>query len=110
MTAGAFSVLDYIIFALMLAISAGIGIFYGCFGSKNSTAKEVLVANRQMGVFPTAMSLLASFMSGITILGNPAETYNYGTMFWWSGVAYTLACTVSAFIFMPVNFSFLIHF
>jgi Na+/proline symporter len=75
------SVVDYIIFALMLAISAGIGIFYGCFGKKNTTAKEMLVANRQMTVFPTAMSLLASFMSGITILGNPAESYNYGTMF-----------------------------
>ena len=35
------TVTDYIIFALMLAVSAGIGIFYGCFGKKNSTAKEM---------------------------------------------------------------------
>lgn len=80
-----FSALDYVIFSLLLVVSASIGVFYGCFGKKPSTAKELLVANRQMSLFPTAMSLLASFMSGITILGNPAETYQYGTMYFWAG-------------------------
>lgn len=80
-----FSALDYVIFGLLLAISAAIGVFYGCFGKKPSTSKELLVANRQMTLFPTAMSLLASFMSGITILGNPAESYQYGTIYWWAG-------------------------
>jgi hypothetical protein len=28
------------------------------------------------------MSLLASFMSAITILGTPAEIYVYGTQYW----------------------------
>jgi hypothetical protein len=45
-----FSTIDYLIFGLMLAISAGIGVFYGCFGKKQTTSKELLVANRQMGV------------------------------------------------------------
>jgi sodium-coupled monocarboxylate transporter 8/12 len=85
-TAASFSTFDYVIFGLMLTISAGIGVFYGFFQrSKKQTSKELLVANGQMGLFPSALSLLASFMSGITILGNPAESYNYGTMFMWSG-------------------------
>ena len=45
-----FSVVDYVIFALMLAVSAGIGIFYGCFGKKNTTTKDMLVAGRKMTV------------------------------------------------------------
>jgi sodium-coupled monocarboxylate transporter 8/12 len=50
MEVAGFAAFDYVIFALMLAVSAGIGIFYGCFGSKNQTSKEILVANRQMTV------------------------------------------------------------
>lgn len=61
-----------------------------------------LVANRQMTVFPTAMSLLASFMSGITILGNPAESYNYGTLFVWAGIAHIMVAIVVANVFIPV--------
>jgi Na+/H+ antiporter NhaC len=45
-----FSAFDYVIFALMLAISAAIGIFYGCFGKKQKSSKDLLVANREMGV------------------------------------------------------------
>jgi sodium-coupled monocarboxylate transporter 8/12 len=51
------------------------------------------------------MSLLAGFMSGITILGNPSEVYNYGTMFWWSGIAYTLVTVATANIFIPLFLS-----
>ena len=50
MVVGTFSAFDYVIFALMLAISAGIGIFFGFFGKKNQSAKEMLIANRQMTV------------------------------------------------------------
>ncbi len=46
-----FSAVDYVIFGLMLSISASIGIFNGCFGGKkNKTAKNFLVASGQMGV------------------------------------------------------------
>lgn len=50
MAIGQLTAVDYVIFGLMLVISASIGIFYGCFGSKNATAKELLIANRQMTV------------------------------------------------------------
>ena len=53
--------------------------------AKNIVLNLIFLLLRPFQVFPTAMSLLASFMSGITILGNPSEVYNYGTMFWWSG-------------------------
>lgn len=123
-----FSALDYVIFGLLLLISASIGVFFGFFGKKATSSKELLVADRKMGLFPTAMSLLASFMSGITILGNPSESYNYGTMFWWAGtiiridhvhmilnipkqslyficiiaLAYTFSVSITAHIFIPL--------
>jgi hypothetical protein len=45
-----FTTLDYIIFSMMLCVSAGIGIFFGCFGKKQHTSKHFLIADRKMGV------------------------------------------------------------
>ena len=57
-----FSAFDYVIFALLLAVSAAIGIFYGFFGKKQKSSKDLLVANREMGVkqnkFKTILRIL----------------------------------------------------
>lgn len=50
---------DYLVFILMLGISAGIGIMFGCFGAKQKTTSEFLMAGRNMGTFPVSMSLIA---------------------------------------------------
>lgn len=49
------------------------------------------------------MSLLATFMSGLTILGTPGEIYSYGTIYLWAGVAYIMVAIVTANVFVPVN-------
>ena len=50
---------EYLVFSAMMFASVGIGVFYGCFGRKQKTTKEFLLANRAMPAFPTAMSLTA---------------------------------------------------
>ena len=69
---------NYIVFAAMLAISAVIGIFFCWRGQKNT--EEFLMASRSMGTLPMTMSLIASFMSAITLLGTPAEMYVSGSV------------------------------
>lgn len=59
MTTVSFSWYDYILFSMMLALSAAIGIYFGCFGTKQSTAGEYLLGNKRMKVFPVAVSLVA---------------------------------------------------
>lgn len=54
-----FSWYDYILFTLMLLFSAMIGIYFGCFGTKQSTTKEYLMGGKTMGVLPIAVSLVA---------------------------------------------------
>lgn len=61
MTTVTFSWYDYILFTMMLALSAGIGIYFGCFGTKQSTADEYLLGNKRMKVFPVAVSLVARY-------------------------------------------------
>jgi Na+/proline symporter len=97
-----FSVWDYVVFSIMLLISATIGIYFGCTGGKQSTTKEFFMADRQMGIAPVALSLLASFMSAITLLGTPAEIYVHGTQYLWIVVSYIPVVTAAAYIFLPI--------
>ncbi len=43
---------------------------------------EYLTANHSMGAFPIALSLLSTFFSSSSLLGFPAEVYQYGIQYW----------------------------
>lgn len=64
-----FQTWDYVVFSIVLAISAGIGIYYALAGGKQRSQKEYLMANRSMSALPVALSVLASFFSASTLLG-----------------------------------------
>ena len=73
--------IDYGVLILLLIFSGGIGIYQGCIVSKQKSTKEFLVADGQMKILPTAISLLASLTSAASLLGMPVEIYYYGTMY-----------------------------
>lgn len=54
-----FSWYDYVFFCVMLALSAIIGIYFGCFGTKQSSESEYLLGNKKMKVIPISLSLIA---------------------------------------------------
>jgi len=97
-----FSAWDYVIFAIILAIASAIGLYYGCTGNKQNSTSEFLMAGRSMSVLPVALSLLASFMSAITLLGTPAEIVLYGTQYWMIWISYCFVVPLSAYVFIPV--------
>jgi len=97
-----FSAWDYVIFAVILAIASAIGLYYGCTGNKQNSTSEFLMAGRSMSVLPVALSLLASFMSAITLLGTPAEIVLYGTQYWMIWISYCFVVPLSAYVFIPV--------
>lgn len=99
---GGFTVWDYVVFAAMLLISAIIGIYYAFVGGGQKTSKDFLMAGRSMSAVPVALSLTASFMSAVTVLGTPAEIYRYGAVFCIFAITYFLVVLCSAEIFLPV--------
>lgn len=50
---------DYLVFVLMLLLCICIGIYFGFFEKKNNTEDEYLVGDRNMQIFPIALSLVA---------------------------------------------------
>ncbi|NXF07996.1 SC5A8 protein, partial [Smithornis capensis] len=99
---GGFTVWDYVVFAAMLLISAVIGVYYAFVGGGQKTSKDFLMAGRSMSALPVALSLTASFMSAVTVLGTPAEIYRYGAVFCIFAITYALVVLCSAEIFLPV--------
>ncbi|ESP00210.1 hypothetical protein LOTGIDRAFT_141180 [Lottia gigantea] len=97
-----FSVVDYIVFAGMLLISAGIGVYHACAGGKQKSTREFLMADKSMQFLPVAVSVLASFFSASTLLGTPAEIYQFGTMYWISVFSAVLAPLTGALLFGPM--------
>lgn len=97
-----FGAADYAVFAVMLVVSSLIGIYYRFTGDRQRTAREYLVANKNMSVVPVAFSLMASFMSAVTLLGVPSENYYYGTQFVVINIAYIFGTPIAAYVFLPV--------
>lgn len=97
-----FSVWDYVVFAGIIVGAAGIGLFQAIRSRKETSSAEFLLGGRQMTAIPVAMSLTASFMSGITVIGTPAEAYRFGAAFWLFGFSYAIMSTVTAEIFVPL--------
>lgn len=55
-----------------------------------------------MSCIPVAFSLMASFMSSITLLGVTSENYMFGTQFVMINLAYIVGTPLAAYCYLPV--------
>ncbi|XP_077785846.1 sodium-coupled monocarboxylate transporter 2 [Podarcis muralis] len=93
---------DYVVFAALFLISSGIGVFFAITERKKTTSSDFLVGGRQMTCGPVALSLTASFMSAVTVLGTPAEVYRHGASFILFFLAYMFVIICTSELFLPV--------
>uniref|UniRef100_A0A6I8PN92 Sodium-coupled monocarboxylate transporter 1 n=1 Tax=Xenopus tropicalis TaxID=8364 RepID=A0A6I8PN92_XENTR len=100
--ASLFSPWDYVVFAAVLLISAVIGIYYAFAGRRKNTSQEFLTGGRSMSALPVALSLTASFMSAVTVLGTPADVYRFGAIYSMFAFSYVFVVIICAEIFLPV--------
>ncbi|XP_050086876.1 sodium-coupled monocarboxylate transporter 1 [Anopheles aquasalis] len=93
---------DYLVFVSMLLLCILIGVYFGFVQRKPNTEAEYLMGGRTMLVFPIALSLIASFISGITLLGLPTEVYSFGIQYVYVALGVTLMGIVMGYIYLPV--------
>lgn len=60
------------------------------------------MGNRNMQLFPITISIMASFISAILILGTPAEMYTAGTLYMFYIIGACIGCIVAAMWFVPL--------
>ncbi|KAE8745098.1 hypothetical protein FOCC_FOCC008273, partial [Frankliniella occidentalis] len=73
---------DYLVLALTLGISLLVGLYYGCFGSRQKTDLD--------------------FISGITLLGTPADIYSYGTQYYAIVIGIFFMAFAISYLYIPV--------
>lgn len=94
---------DYVVFGLSLLVSSIIGFVFACRGDRlRKTPKDLLLGGGTMHPVPVAMSLLASSLNAVFIIGTPAEVYYYGVTYSYVGLAFMAVIPVTAHFFVPI--------
>ncbi|XP_074109301.1 sodium-coupled monocarboxylate transporter 2 [Cotesia typhae] len=92
---------DYILFGTLLSMSVLIGGWFGLV-RKQTTTTEYNFGGKTMNYFPVSVSILTCHLSGIALVGVPAEIYQYGTHYLATIVSVILTGLVTVYICLPV--------
>ena len=100
-------VVDYVFFSLTLLGTLAIGVYHAIAAARAArdrptTTADYLVGGRRLGVLPVSVSLMASFVSAILMLGFPAEVYVSGGIYWVYCGGIGLAGLLAMFVYVPV--------
>ncbi|XP_068217119.1 sodium-coupled monocarboxylate transporter 1-like [Palaemon carinicauda] len=100
---------DWAIFVLSLCASLGTGLWAAYISKRNlkkgdtkANASEFLMGGRNMNPIAVALSTMIGAVSSNTVLGNPAETYAYGTQYWLNLIGMTFGMVYVHFIILKV--------
>lgn len=99
---GTFGPLDYVLLFGVILFSLGVGMFYAYRDRAKRTALDYLMGGGKMPIAPVTLSLLASFMSALTLLGTPVEIYLYGTQYIVIAVSYVIMLALACHVYIPV--------
>jgi SSS family transporter len=96
-----FSTPDYVVFAISLAIPLVIGVFFFFYNLKSNTTANFLMGDRSINFVAVALSILASLLNGIFVIGIPAEIHYYGVRITLVVIGMLLAIIVVSHAYAP---------
>jgi uncharacterized membrane protein len=92
---------DYLVFSISLALPIGIGIFFFFYKRKQNTIEMFLMGERSINFVAISLSILASIINGIFVIGTPAEMHYYGMTQSYIIVGLLLAVIIVSHLFVP---------
>ncbi|CAN8001809.1 unnamed protein product [Ixodes hexagonus] len=95
--------LEYILFAVLTTASIGLGLYFS-FSKKHGdgTTDEMFLGKRSMPMFPLAVSVLATMMSALGLIGFAAHFYAYGIHLVWSVPTMFITLPLVTHVITPV--------
>lgn len=102
-TSSGFVLADYAVFAAMLLVSMAIGLIQALRKKpRDISSDDFFTGGRSMSAVPVGLSLCASFMSAVQVLGVPAEASRYGLKFLYMCLGQSINSMLTAYLFLPV--------
>src|SRR5580698_1179296 len=95
---GYFTLADWVIVAAYLLAVGAIGSF---FYHRRSSADDYFLGGRSMRVIPVAISLVAADLSGMTLMGTPAWSFEHNMELFVGTIAYLLVAPIVVYVFLP---------
>ncbi|XP_040074488.1 sodium-coupled monocarboxylate transporter 1 [Ixodes scapularis] len=87
-------VAEYVVFAVLMILNLAVGLIFAFRGrALNSNTDETFLGSRTLGILPLSMSILASLVTAIGLVGLTAHFYTHGLHFLW--------VTIPALILIP---------
>lgn len=99
------SAVDYIVFAVIILMSASTGFFYAWKDRKERNMDNFHRGKRKANPVAVALSLSVTIISAITVLSLASEVYTYGTMIAWQISGILIATVFSAYVLLPVFYN-----
>ncbi|KAG0417098.1 hypothetical protein HPB47_005889 [Ixodes persulcatus] len=95
--------LEYILFGVLTASNLAVGLYFSfAKRSKKAGTDEMFLASRSLGSFPLAMSVLASMMSALGVVGFVAHYYYYGFHFNWAFLSQIVVLPMVMNVMVPL--------
>ncbi|RUS90827.1 hypothetical protein EGW08_001446 [Elysia chlorotica] len=99
-----FGTADYVVLGMMSFASMAIGISFAFWGKGQGTQADYLLGGRQFKALPVCLSLFASFISAISLIGVPVEVYTYGSMYIYNLIGVIISNIVALFTVVPMMY------
>ena len=87
---------NFTTFASLLLVSTLIGVYFGWKDRRNKDETNYALGGRRFSALPVAVSLTATSLSAITMMGSPSEYYFYGSTYAWTILADAISCVIAA--------------
>ncbi|CAN7938167.1 unnamed protein product, partial [Ixodes hexagonus] len=85
-------VAEYVVFAVLMVANLAVGLIFAFRGRSNTNTDETFLGSRSLGSLPLSMSILASLVTAIGLVGFTAHFYVHGLHLLWACV--TTFCLV----------------
>ncbi|KAF5306767.1 hypothetical protein FQR65_LT18510 [Abscondita terminalis] len=86
----------------MIAISVFIGIHFGFFAKQQNTTDEYFLGGKSIKTIPVSLSLIASTVSGVTLLAIPPDVYLHGINYFCMIISISIGSMLFLCLFLPV--------